>query len=534
MQLKNIPADGLAGLKQYWKSDALSGFIVSLLALPLSLGIAAASDFPNPMYGILTAIIGGLVVSIFAGSVLTIKGPAAGLIVIVAGSVAAFGGGTIGWQMTLGAIVVAAIIQILFGVFKLGKLSNFFPLAAVHGMLAAIGIIIISKQVHLLLGVNPVNEAGKPLVEPVELFKAIPKTFANIPNNIPIVITGIVCLLLVLGLPLIKSALLKKIPVPMIVLLVAIPLGMYLHLGDVKGALVKFDKPFLDLIEWNVSFAGIAQTGTFITYVILFSLIGSLESLLTAKAIDLLDPFSRKSNFDKDLIAVGSGNVLSGILGGLPMISEVARSSANVNNGAKTRWANFFHGLFLLLFMLLLTPVIQLIPKTALAAMLIGVGVKLAHPREFKHALHIGKEQLLIFVVTILMTLFTDLLIGIGSGILVKFIIHIANGASIKSLFKISIKIIQNGSEYVLNVENAAIFSNYIGLKKQIDRLPRKQQVTIDFTDVKLVDHTVMESLHELQKNYIAEGGTFEIIGLESHKALSKHPFATRKSLNTH
>jgi len=233
MKNLTLPADGLAGLKQNWKSDILSGFIVSLLALPLSLGIAAACDFPNPMYGVLTAIIGGIIVSLFAGSKLTIKGPAAGLIVIVAGSVAAFGGGEMGWHLTLGAIVVAAIIQILFGLFKLGKLSDFFPLSAVHGMLAAIGIIIISKQLHILLGVNPMNEAGKPLVEPIELFKAMPSTFEAISSHISIVITGLICLVLVLGLPVIKSPLIKKIPVPMIVLIVAIPLAMYFKLGDV-------------------------------------------------------------------------------------------------------------------------------------------------------------------------------------------------------------------------------------------------------------------------------------------------------------
>ena len=142
MKLKNIPADGLAGLKQNFSKDATSGFVVFLLALPLSLGIAKASDFP-PMMGLLSAIIGGMVVSFFAGSRLTIKGPAAGLIVIVAGAVAEFGGGTIGWQLTLGAIFVASLLQIGLGLLKMGKLADFFPLSAIHGMLAAIGIIII-------------------------------------------------------------------------------------------------------------------------------------------------------------------------------------------------------------------------------------------------------------------------------------------------------------------------------------------------------------------------------------------------------
>ena len=172
MKLKaNLPKDGIAGLKENFASDASSGFIVFLLALPLSLGIAKASDFP-PIMGLITAIIGGIVVSLFMGSRLSIKGPAAGLIVIVAGAVSEFGGGELGWHLALGAMVVAGIVQILFGVFKLGKLMDFFPLSAVHGMLAAIGLIIIGKQIPVFLDVNPALTKGK---EPLELLASIPE-----------------------------------------------------------------------------------------------------------------------------------------------------------------------------------------------------------------------------------------------------------------------------------------------------------------------------------------------------------------------
>lgn len=170
------PKDGIAGLKENIQSDALSGFIVFLLALPLSLGIAKASEFP-PIMGLITAIIGGMVVSFFAGSRLTIKGPAAGLIVIVAGAVADFGGGLPGWHLALGAMFVAAIVQILFGVFRFGKLADFFPLSAIHGMLAAIGIIIIAKQLPVMLNVNPSLMAGK---GPLALIAAIPEMFAHL------------------------------------------------------------------------------------------------------------------------------------------------------------------------------------------------------------------------------------------------------------------------------------------------------------------------------------------------------------------
>jgi MFS superfamily sulfate permease-like transporter len=523
-----LPKDGIAGLKENFSYDILSGFIVSLLALPLSLGIAAASDFPNPMYGVLTAIIGGILVSFLAGSRMTIKGPAAGLIVIIAGSVAAFGGGEMGWRMTLGAIVVAAVIQVLFGLFKLGKLSDFFPLSAVHGMLAAIGIIIISKQLHILLGVSPVNAEGKPMVEPLELMKELPSTFAKIDGNINIVITGIVCLAIVLGAPMIKNKLFKKIPTPMFVLLVAVPMGYFLHLGDVKG-LVKFDKPFLSLININVSFEGIKQTGTFVQYVILFALIGSLESLLTAKAIDIMDPYQRKSNFNKDLIAVGAGNILAGLLGGLPMISEVARSSANVNNGAKTRWANLFHGVFLLIFMLFLTPVIQLIPKAALASMLIGVGIRLSHPKEFIHIFQIGKEQLAIFLTTIIFTLSTDLLIGITAGMLLKIIIHVVNGAPISALFKAPIEVSFEGNNYTVKIEKAAIYTNWIGIKAKLEAIPQGMHIVLDVSNTKLIDHSVMENLHHFEHDYIANGGAFSMHGIENLTPFSQHKLSARK-----
>ena len=434
MNTKNkmkIPKDGIQGLKENFTSDALSGFLVFLLALPLSLGIAKASDFPA-IYGLITAMVGGILVSLIAGSKLTIKGPAAGLIVIVAGSVTDFGGGEEGWHMALGAIVVAGVFQVLFGVLKLGKLSDFFPLSAVHGMLAAIGIIIFSKQIHLLAGINPLTHDGKSIVEPLELLELIPSTLSHFFIHKEVAIIGLISLGIVFGWPMIKRGFLKKIPAPLVVLIVAIPLARLMGIHNVpehteNGILVKafnplvsFDKGFFDIIGVKVSFDGLNQIGTFIKYVIMFALVGSLEALLTDKAIDMIDPYKRKSNTNKDLIAVGVGNIIAGTLGGLPMISEVARSSANVAIGGKTRWANFFHGVFILLFLIFAVSFSNYIPNAALAAMLIGVGYKLAHPKEFGHMAKIGLEQIAIFLVTILVTLASDLLVGIGAGIVFK------------------------------------------------------------------------------------------------------------------
>lgn len=540
---KSIPLDGFKGLKQNFSSDALSGFLVFLLALPLSLGIAGASDFP-PIYGLITAMIGGVVVSFFAGSVLTIKGPAAGLIVIVAGSVAELGHGDsdLGWKLALGAIVVAGVVQVLFGLLKLGSLSDFFPLSAVHGMLAAIGIIIISKQLHILVGMNPVTEAGKPMVEPLELLAELKNTFANFFLHKDVAIVGLVSLAIVFGWPMLPVKALKKIPSALVVLIVAIPLTMYFgihNVADVKNEagevitkgfapLLEFKKGLFDILSVNVSFDGFSQTGTFIKFVIMFALVGSLEALLTVKAVDMLDPYKRKSNTNKDLIAVGIGNIIAGILGGLPMISEVARSSANVSNGGKTRWANFFHGVFILLFLIFAITFSDLIPKAALAAMLIGVGWKLAHPREFGHMAKIGMDQIAVFIVTIIFTLATDLLIGIAAGIVLKLILHLSRGVSLGSLFNSKMTV----HEHTVKVQGAAVFSNFIKVKNQLLKFPYTANVVLDVRECTLVDHSVIETLHHLKDDFETEGGHLVIMGIDEFTPTSKHKMSVHRKRN--
>jgi len=519
-----LPADGWAGLKENFSTDAMAGFSVFLLALPLSLGIAKAGGIP-PVMGLLSAVIGGLIVSFISGSRLTIKGPAAGLIVIVAGAVTEFGGGEMGWHLAAGTMVVAGVIQILFGVLKFGKLVDFFPLSAIHGMLAAIGIIIIVKQIPVLLDINPAETKGLSIFE---LTKHIFDYFNHLDSKASFI--GFVSLAIMMSWGKIKQPLISKIPAPLVVLIFAIPTELFMDFKHTEPeyALVHVGN-VLDSITFNASFKGISQTGIFVKYVIMFALVGSLESLLTVKAVDLLDPYKRKSNNNKDLIAVGVGNTLGAVLGAYPMIAEVARSSANVSIGAKTRWANFFHGLFMLIFLLLGVAFIEMIPNAALAAMLITVGIRLAHPKEFVNTFKIGKEQLAIFLITIIFTLIEDLLVGIAAGIVLKMIFSAIHGAPLSSFFKAPTMVAFEGDKYVVTIDKAAMFTNVLGINRKLAEIPPGFNITIDLSRTKLVDHTVMESLHHFIHDYEAGNGTAKIIGLDEHMPLGKSNFAARK-----
>jgi MFS superfamily sulfate permease-like transporter len=536
-----IPKTGLAGLVAHWRSDLLSGFLVFLIALPLCLGISMASGFP-PSAGIITAIIGGLVVSRCSGSFITINGPAAGLIVVVLDAVQSLGGGDAmaGYRYTLAAIVMASVIQILMGVFKAGRLSSFFPASVVHGMLAAIGIIIMAKQIHVVLGVTP--EQGN-LFSTIE---QIPRSFMNL--NPEIAIIGGMGLTILIIWSLLKNKILKMIPAPLIVVLMGISFGAFFDLNHEHLYLFLPDAHFLAHHEETVGprflvaisdnfassfhfpdFSKIA-TSEFWEAVIAIALVGSLESLLSAMAVDKLDPYQRHSNLNKDLTAVGIGNLVAGSIGGLPMIAEIVRSSANVNNGAQTSWANFFHGAFLLLFVVFFPRLIHSIPLAALASLLVFTGFRLASPREFANVMGIGKEQLFIFVVTIISVIATDLLIGVAIGILVELFIHVLHGVKLNNLFKIHFtQELQADGSVLIKIQGGAVFSNFLSLKETLLLIEKGKTIIFDNTHVTLIDHSVMEFFHEFQHSYESQGGQCEFTGLEYHEAFSEHPLAARR-----
>jgi len=540
--LPGLPKSGLAGLKENWRSDLLSGFLVFLIALPLCLGISMASGFP-PSAGIITAIVGGVLVSRINGSFITINGPAAGLIVVVLSAVQELGEGDAmaGYRYALAAIVVASVLQILMGVFKAGRLSSFFPASVVHGMLAAIGIIIMAKQIHVMLGTAP--EKGSSLFSTIA---QIPHSLLN-PNH-EIAIIGITGLVILIIWSAVKSPALKMIPAPLIVVLAGMGLARYFDLEYDHMYLFLPDAHFLAHHEETVGPAFLVAISEnfmssfyfpdfskfasleFWEAVVSISLVGSLESLLSAMAVDKLDPYKRHSNLDRDLAAVGAGNLVAGLIGGLPMIAEIVRSSANVNNGAKTQWANFFHGTFMLLFVVLFPRLIHSIPLAALAALLVYTGFRLASPKEFAKVMGVGKEQLFMFVVTIIGVLATDLLIGVGIGILTKFAIHMLRGVRPNNLFKIHFVIEpKDADSFVVSIVGAAIFSNFMSLKTALANLENGKSVIFQLNNAYLIDHTVMEFIHDFQHNYEGQGGQCHFFGMEHHDTFSAHPLAVRR-----
>ena len=537
-----LPKSGLEGLEENWRSDLLSGFLVFLIALPLCLGISMASGFP-PSAGIITAIIGGMLVSRINGSFITINGPAAGLIVVVLSAVQELGQGDAmaGYRYALAAIVVASVIQILMGFFKSGRLSSFFPASVIHGMLAAIGIIIMAKQIHVMLGATP--EKGSSLFSTIA---QIPHSLLN--PNYEIAIIGFTGLVILILWSMVKNPLLKMIPAPLLVVLAGIGFARYFDLDHEHMYLFLPDASFLTHHEETVGpkflvaisedfmssfyFPDFSKVATleFWEAVVSISLVGSLESLLSAMAVDKLDPYKRHSNLDRDLTAVGIGNLLAGLIGGLPMIAEIVRSSANVNNGAKTQWANFFHGTLLLLFVVLFPRLIHSIPLAALASLLVFTGFRLASPKSFASVLLIGKEQLFMFVVTIVGVLATDLLIGVAIGIITKFTIHILRGVRPNNMFKIHFVIeAKDVDTLVVSIVGSALFSNFIRLKTALANLENGKTVIFQLNNAYLIDHTVMEFIHDFQHNYESHGGQCQFFGMEYHDTFSAHPLAVRR-----
>lgn len=511
--------------------DFKSGFFVFLLALPLCLGISIASGFP-PIAGIFTAVVGGILASFVGSAPLTIKGPAAGLIVIVIGAVTELGMGDpiMGYKRTLAVGAVAAVIQIIFGFSKAGIIGEVIPKSVVHGMLAAIGVIIIAKQCHNLLGVVPTAKS------PFGLLAEFPTHLKDL--NPEVFLIGVLTLLLLVFWPKVAPKASKIVPAGILALVVSITLGLVFdfdHAHDYQflnfnyhidpSLLINLPSSFLGAVtmpSWDMISSFIS-----IKYIVMLTLVGSIESLLTVYAVDSLDPEKKKADSNKDLIATGIGNLIASFIGGLPMISEIVRSKANIDNGAKSAQSNFFHGVLLLVAVAAFPGVLHMIPATTLAAMLVFTGFRLASPNEFSHTYQIGVDQFASFMVTLIVTLVTDLLMGVIAGIVCQLLINFYQGLGMGSLFSVKHEANQKDGELKIKVFSPIGFTNTYSFKKTLEQsIPTNSKIVVDFSEAKMVEHSCFEVIESLSRDH--DKVLIEVTGLHGHDAVSNYHTATK------
>ena len=528
-------------IKSFFKTlpkNIFSGFVVSLIALPLGLGLAMASDAP-PIAGIISAVIGGIVVAILGGSHVTIVGPGNGLVGVILVAIT-----TLGLESAYIAIVCSGVLLILLGFFRMGTLANFFPSSAIQGMLAAIGLIILGKQFHIMFAHKIKRE------DTIDYLYEIPFTINDALHYenkglIFAALAGVISLSIMLFYSKIRNKYLQLIPAPMWIVILSIGFSYYFELGlhepnPISKEYMISGIPTIQNIIADIPIPNFSKIGSlsFWASVLALTLIASIESLLSIKAVDKLDPEKRRSNVNRDLKALGLAPMGRGFLGGLNVVTVIARSSVNVNNGATNRSANFAHSVFLILFIVLFSTQLTRIPLPALMAILVYTGYKLASPNVITKIFSIGKEQLVIFFVTLITTLKVGLITGIIAGVITTFIIHIVINKSVglflRNVLKPNVLMFkEEGSvnNYFVSVKHFCSFLNYYRLKKHLVALPEDEDVIVDFSLCEFVDHTVMENMHNYQELFLKRGGHFDVIGLDMHDTDSKHPFALRRML---
>jgi MFS superfamily sulfate permease-like transporter len=483
------------------KSDALSGLVVFLVALPLCLGIASSSG-AVPFAGIITGVIGGIVVGLLSNSNVSVSGPAAGLIAIV--QVAITG---LTYETFLVAVILAGAIQLALGFLKAGTISNYFPSGVIEGMLVAIGIIIIKKELPHAIGYDKEIEGDFFSYKLIEADKGF---FSELLNSFNYAHTGAIVITLISIAILItfnKSSFLKKIKLLPGALVVVI-------MGIVVNQLFKGSNSILTLTEDHlVKLPVIKNANDFFNSFTLpnfsnaftnpkvwatagvIALVASIETLLCIEAGDKLDPLKRYSSGNKELKAQGIGNILCGLLGGLPMTSVIVRTSANINAGAKSKMSAVYHGLFLLIAVLLLSTVLNLIPRAALAGILLMIGFKLASYKTFKHMWDAGKYQFIPFIVTVIAVVATDLLKGVGIGLVVSIIFLLRGNMKLAYYFKK--KEHENGDIIHIDLAQEVSFLNKAAIKQTLAHLPQNSTVIIDAKNTVYIDFDVLELIKD-------------------------------------
>ena len=539
--MEKIPKTGIKGLIENWQSDVIAAVSVSLIALPLSLGIALAAGAPA-MSGIFSAIVGGVVTTLYRGGHISVNGPAKGVIgVILLGIALMDDGSGKAFNYVLAAVVISGAIQMLLGLMKLGRLADIFHSSVIHGILAAIGIIIFAKQIHVALGTQ--SDSPSIIQNLIDAVLYLPQ--AN-PFVIIISLSGLLLLLLHSK---ISYRFFHFLPAPMWVIALSIPFVYAFNFFDQQtlfflekeyqvGPHLLLDIP--DTIMDSVMFPDFSKINTIEFWTTVFSIliITSIESLAIAKAVDKIDPYKRKTDLNKDLTGIGLSTMVAGAIGGLPIIAVIIRSTVNIHNGAKTKWSNMYQGILLLLFIVLLSPIMRQVPLCAFAILLVYTGFKLASPAVFKQAYNQGTEQLIFFVATMVLTLYTNLLIGLLGGLLLALVTHmllakVTIPQFFRMIYKSGTKLIKlpDGS-FDLKISGIANFLGILKVDKLVAQIPSGVNVNIDLSETRLVGMTYMDYLVEYLKIQRATGGKVFITGLDAHVSLSTYNRALKISLN--
>ena len=521
--------------RQPWKSDLVASLSVALVALPLGLGVALASGAP-PVAGLVPSIIGGLLVTWVRGRNLAVNGPSKGLVpVVLVGLTFLDDGSGNAYRYMLAAFVIAGGLQLLSGVLGLGKLGRYLPAAVISGMLAAIGVIIITSQVPSALGTHAHTHRF------FETLKELPELVMHAHPGA--VVVSLISLVVLWRFPLLPYRWVAFLPTSMWVILLSFPLALGLNwLGPQLGAAHSAEwmigeDLLVDLparVWEHLPFPDFSQLGNPWFWLVVFSvfLVASVESLLSARAVDQMDGEGRKVSLNRDLAANGGATIVSAFLGGLPVITVVLCSAVNLNHGARTRWSNAYQALLLLFFLLLLSPFLSQVPLAALAAILMVTGYKLTALKVYQDALRKGWEQLALLIGTLLACMLTGLLPGLFLGILATVLLHWAKTGIPAAAFwrferHLQLRVLpQSGQSFLVRIKGVVNFLTLSQLESTLRDIPPKQSVVLDFSLARLVDYTTLEYLHEYAENYHQSGGDLDLTGLGIHKVSSDHPYA--------
>lgn len=487
-------------MKKYIQSigaDFSASIVVLLVALPLCLGIALGSQAPL-FSGIIAGIIGGIVIGILSGSHLSVSGPAAGLTVIVATAI----GKLPAYEAFLLAVVIAGFFQILLGFFKAGILGDYVPNSVIKGMLAAIGLILILKQFPHLVGYDKASfEGSESFKDPGgNTFTGLFASF-NYINSAAILVGSVSLFILILWetKAFKKQKVLAFIPGPLIVVFLGTWINELLKQYNPEIALEASHLVSLPIAASIQEFTGFFRFPdiSFLknpdvwTTALTLAIVASLETLLGIEAVDKLDPYKRVTPTNRELKAQGVGNAISGLLGGLPLTSVIVRSSANVTSGAKTKMSAIFHGVLMLLSVLFIPTILNKIPLSALAAILIFTGYKLAKIPLMREFYNKGWDQFVPFIVTILAILFTDLLVGIMIGILVGLFFMV------RSNFRSSVFVVNDSKNYMVRLRKDVSFLNKPIIKRKLEEVPENSYVLIDATRADFIDKDIIDVVNE-------------------------------------